>query len=385
MVAALLPVLATSVAYAVYLSTPLGREPGGEYTHISRTFGGHGVAFVGAWLKIISYVGRARLPRGRASPTTLVELFGRGSVPLASAPRWRWRASSSSSSCTPRACAGSARMQVAMCALLGAFGGGARRARPLRDPTRELPAVLHRRRRRVRGQPAAAVLPYAGFESLAQAAGEVKDSTRRLPAIFLRGLAGHHGRLRAHVGGRLRRLARVSASRTALRRWPKSASATCTRRRLVRHPRRGHGAHHLPERDDAGALAPRRSCSSRDGLAPGMARLDLALDRNARSSGLTLRLAVGGPRAQRPGLAGAQHRRLRPRRPVPPPQRRAAAAASLNPALFASVTGGSRSVPARRGGVFDVSMGGLVAVQVDADVAVAARDGARASGGRARS
>src|SRR6266852_4383690 len=54
----LLPViLATSVPYAAFLSTPLGREPGGEYTHISRTFGGYGVAFVGAWLKIISYIG----------------------------------------------------------------------------------------------------------------------------------------------------------------------------------------------------------------------------------------------------------------------------------------------------------------------------------------
>src|SRR5436190_8703714 len=50
-------ILATSVAYAVFLSTPLGREPGGEYVHISRTFGGFGVAFVGAWLKIISYLG----------------------------------------------------------------------------------------------------------------------------------------------------------------------------------------------------------------------------------------------------------------------------------------------------------------------------------------
>src|SRR5437899_10593137 len=50
-------ILATSVAYVVFLSTPLGREPGGEYTHISRTFGGYGVAFVGAWLKIISYIG----------------------------------------------------------------------------------------------------------------------------------------------------------------------------------------------------------------------------------------------------------------------------------------------------------------------------------------
>src|SRR6202171_5099936 len=49
--------LATWGAYSVYLSTPLGREPGGEYTHLSRTFGGYGIAFVGVWLKIISYIG----------------------------------------------------------------------------------------------------------------------------------------------------------------------------------------------------------------------------------------------------------------------------------------------------------------------------------------
>src|SRR6267378_1150877 len=50
-------ILATSVAYSVFLSTPLGKEPGGEYTHLSRTFGGYGLAFIGAWLKIISYIG----------------------------------------------------------------------------------------------------------------------------------------------------------------------------------------------------------------------------------------------------------------------------------------------------------------------------------------
>src|SRR5215831_3874364 len=50
-------ILATSIPYAAFLSTPLGREPGGEYLHISRTLGGYRVAFVGAWLKIISYIG----------------------------------------------------------------------------------------------------------------------------------------------------------------------------------------------------------------------------------------------------------------------------------------------------------------------------------------
>src|SRR5215475_8673025 len=54
-------ILATSIPYAAFLSTPLGREPGGEYTHISQTLTGgsnsYRLAFVGAWLKIISYIG----------------------------------------------------------------------------------------------------------------------------------------------------------------------------------------------------------------------------------------------------------------------------------------------------------------------------------------
>src|SRR5215468_10134210 len=50
-------ILATSIPYAAYLSTPLGREPGGEYLHISRTLRGYRLAYIGSWLKIISYIG----------------------------------------------------------------------------------------------------------------------------------------------------------------------------------------------------------------------------------------------------------------------------------------------------------------------------------------
>src|SRR5437870_9725825 len=50
-------ILATSIPYAAFLSTPLGREPGGEYLHISRTLGGFRIAYIGSWLKIISYIG----------------------------------------------------------------------------------------------------------------------------------------------------------------------------------------------------------------------------------------------------------------------------------------------------------------------------------------
>src|SRR6202163_1226073 len=69
-------ILATSIPYAAYLSTPLGREPGGEYLHISRTLGGFRIAYIGAWLKIISYVG-AGAYLASALADYLIELSGR--------------------------------------------------------------------------------------------------------------------------------------------------------------------------------------------------------------------------------------------------------------------------------------------------------------------
>lgn len=175
-------ILATSVAYSVFLSTPLGREPGGEYTHISRTFGGYGLAFVGAWLKIISYIG-ALAYLARAFADYVVQLFGGGALmPIAigsllffyaihvAGVRWFGR------------------LQVWMCVLLGfslvvLIGPGlfAIRAENYR------PFFTHGF-----GGFAASLPPlffaYAGFESLAQTAGEVRDSTRRLPRIFIAGI-----------------------------------------------------------------------------------------------------------------------------------------------------------------------------------------------------
>jgi amino acid transporter len=176
-------ILATSVAYSVYLSTPLGREPGGEYTHLSRTFGGYGLAFVGVWLKIISYIGALAYLAVAFAEYTLA-LIGKHASPLPLAiaslvffylihvagVRWFGR------------------IQVWMCALLGLslivlivpglFAIHASNYRPF---------FTHR----LAGF--AAALPplffaYAGFESLAQTAGEVRDSTHRLPRIFLKGI-----------------------------------------------------------------------------------------------------------------------------------------------------------------------------------------------------
>jgi amino acid transporter len=50
-------VLATAIAYSVYLSTPLGTRPGDAYTHISRTTQSHYLGFIALWLKWLAYVG----------------------------------------------------------------------------------------------------------------------------------------------------------------------------------------------------------------------------------------------------------------------------------------------------------------------------------------
>jgi basic amino acid/polyamine antiporter, APA family len=175
-------VLATSVAYSVFLSTPLGREPGGEYSHISRTFGGYGLAFVGAWLKIISYTGALAylavafadyvghlFPNFAPTPLAAASLVFFYAIHVAGV-RWFGR------------------LQVWMCALLslsllvlivpGLFAINSQNYRPffthgLTGFAASLPPLF---------------FAYAGFESLAQAAGEVTDSTRRLPRIFIRGI-----------------------------------------------------------------------------------------------------------------------------------------------------------------------------------------------------
>lgn len=179
-----IPVLATSVAYSVFLSTPLGREPGGEYTHISRTFGGYGLAFIGVWLKIISYTGALaylavalsdymqpftpRVPKIVIATIAILFFYA---IHVAGV-RWFGR------------------IQVWMCAVLG-FSLLVLIVPGLFaiHPANYRPFFTHG------FSGFAASLPplffaYAGFESLAQTAGEVRDSTRRLPRVFLNGISG---------------------------------------------------------------------------------------------------------------------------------------------------------------------------------------------------
>ena len=186
--AVLMPaILATSIPYAAFVSTSLGKEPGGEYLHISRTFDGYAIAYIGSWLKIIAYIG-AGAYLASALADNIIELSGRrlsgefahqtlavGSLLffyLVHVIGVRWFG----------------RIQVAMCALLGVSifvlvipGLFAI------HPANYSPFITHGA-----GGFALSLAPiffsYAGFESLAQTAGETKDSTRRLPLVFLKGV-----------------------------------------------------------------------------------------------------------------------------------------------------------------------------------------------------
>ncbi len=184
-------VFATAVAYIVFLSTPLGQQPGAEYAHISRTFGDDRVAFLGAWLKLISYTGAcAYLAATQADYLLELQRLCGGSLdgeklrtPLALAGLvFFWAVNASGVRWFGR-------IQVAMCAVLGLsilvlVGPGlfAIRVENYRPFFMDGSAGFF------------AALPplffaYAGFEALAHTAGEVKDSTRTLPRIFVRGIA----------------------------------------------------------------------------------------------------------------------------------------------------------------------------------------------------
>jgi amino acid transporter len=186
--AVLMPaVLATAIPYAAFISTSLGKEPGGEYLHISRTFGGYKIAYIGAWLKIVAYIGAGvylasaladyliALSGGRISGEFAHQALALGSLLffyMVHVVGVRWFG----------------RLQVAMCAVLGLSlfvlvvpGIFAIR------PSNYSPFMPHG----LKGfalSLAPIFFSYAGFESLAQTAGETKDSTRRLPWVFLKGL-----------------------------------------------------------------------------------------------------------------------------------------------------------------------------------------------------
>ena len=189
-------VMATSVAYIVFLSTPLGREPGAEYAHIGAVFGRGRVAFLGAWLKLVSYMGACAF-LAVAQGDYLFELgsmlgLARG---LSGIEAYEWRRVLALASLLffwgvhAWGVRWFGRIQVAMCVGLG-----------LSIVVLVVPGVFAIRTVNYSpffargGDGFFAALPplffaYAGFEALAHTAGEVQDSTSTLPRVFLRGIA----------------------------------------------------------------------------------------------------------------------------------------------------------------------------------------------------
>ena len=179
-------ILATSLPYALFGATSLGRRPGGEIAHIGAVLS-PALGFVGAWLRIVSYVGALAylanafakyafklLPVGDAS-WLLRNAVATGSLALfwlihVCGVRWFGR------------------IQVVLCAVLG-----------LSLCVFVIPGLFHIDVENYQpffggeGRFFESLVPlffaFAGFEALAQTAGEVRESRAHLPRVFLRGVA----------------------------------------------------------------------------------------------------------------------------------------------------------------------------------------------------
>ncbi|MEN3335333.1 MAG: basic amino acid/polyamine antiporter, family [Blastocatellia bacterium] len=207
-------ILSTAVAYSVYLSTPLGMRPGGAYIHISRTLQHYYVGFLALWLKWLAYIGAlvilstslgqylkffypnmddwfaAWLPFGQQLKAAYASGPSLGEAVIATATLlfffafnlmgvkfYGW-------------------LQTVMFILLciaivilvvpGLFAIQWKNFSPL-FPYGFWPTTTGGERGFLAALPPL-FFSYAGFESLAQTAGETKEARRSLPAIFINGI-----------------------------------------------------------------------------------------------------------------------------------------------------------------------------------------------------
>jgi len=175
-------VLSTAIAYSVFTSTPLGMRPGGAYIHISRTFGNYYLGFIAMWMKLVAFVGAisfmstsfgeymtyffpAHDPRIWAS-IVLIFFYGINIVGI----RYYGQIQT-------------AMLIILLISILILVIPGIPAINySYYDPI--LPKGFN-------GLLAAMPMlffSYAGFETLAQVAGETKDPTKTLPMIFVKGV-----------------------------------------------------------------------------------------------------------------------------------------------------------------------------------------------------
>ena len=208
-------ILTTAVAYSVYLSTPLGVRPGDAYLHISRTLQQYYVGYTALWLKWLAYIGAlvilatslgqylkffypnmddwfaAWLPFGEHLKTTYAGGPSLGEAMIATATLlfffffnllgvkfYGW-------------------LQTAMFILLmiavvilvvpGLFAIQWKNFSPL-FPYGFWPTTTAEGDKGFLAALPPLFFSYAGFESLAQTAGETREARRLLPAVFINGI-----------------------------------------------------------------------------------------------------------------------------------------------------------------------------------------------------
>ena len=175
-------VLSTAIAYSVFMSTPLGMRPGGAYIHISRTFGNYYLGFITMWMKLVAFVGAISFmstsfgeymtfffpnhdPRMWG---TIVLLFFYGINIIGVRYYGQFQ---------------TAMLIVLIISILILVIPGI----PAIDYSYYDPILPKGYNGLLAAMPML-FFSYAGFETLAQVAGETKDPTRTLPMIFIKGV-----------------------------------------------------------------------------------------------------------------------------------------------------------------------------------------------------
>ena len=175
-------VLATALAYSVFSSTPLGNRPGGAYLHISRTFGNYYIGFVAMWMKLVAFVGAISFMS--TSFGEYMNFFIPGQDPRF----WAVIVLLVFYGINIFGIKYYGRVQIGMLIVLMisivllVVPGLAAVDLSYYDP------ILPKGWNGLLSAMPVLFFSYAGFETLAQTAGETKDARRTLPVIFVRGV-----------------------------------------------------------------------------------------------------------------------------------------------------------------------------------------------------
>ena len=175
-------VIATALAYSVFSSTPLGNRPGGAYLHISRTFGNYYIGFVAMWMKLVAFVGAISFMS--TSFGEYMNFF----IPEQDPRFWAIIVLLLFYGINIFGIKHYGRVQIGMLIvliisiLLLVVPGLAAVDLSYYNP------ILPKGWSGLLSAMPVLFFSYAGFETLAQTAGETKDATRTLPVIFVRGV-----------------------------------------------------------------------------------------------------------------------------------------------------------------------------------------------------